>query len=243
MAQNQNEHLTIEQLSALLDKQLSPQEEAQSEVHLRTCQQCQGILNDLRQTVALLHALPQPTLPRSFALSPEMLRSAAPSQEQATPVTIQIEERRRQRQQRQQELLTAERNQARRSVLPRTLRIMSTLVALLGFIFIVTAIPFHPGGASSGANSPSNAPTRPAITTPGSILGPHSSPGKKPGATPTVTPQLTPTDHQNSSPATVQGTGPFDPYTQGGRAVDGLLLLVLALLLLLLARGWRVRRT
>src|SRR5215469_2615502 len=68
VAQQSGEHLTIEQLSAILDKQLSPQEWAVCRAHLSTCQQCQGMLADLRQTSALLHALPQPELPRSFVL-------------------------------------------------------------------------------------------------------------------------------------------------------------------------------
>ncbi len=66
--QQHNEHPTIEQLSALLDQQLAPQEQATCDAHLRTCQQCQHTLLNLRQTVALLHALPKPELPRSFVL-------------------------------------------------------------------------------------------------------------------------------------------------------------------------------
>ncbi len=239
MGQNQNEHLTTEQLSALLDKHLSAQEEAQSEAHLRDCQQCQGILNDLRQTVALLRALPQPPLPRSFALSPDMLRSAEPSQEQepTVPVTIQIEERRRQRQQRQQ---------ARRSVLPRTLQVMGTLVALLGFLFLVSAFPFYTGGASSGnAGSSSNGTVKPTPTTPSPVVKPNSIPGTKQGlgGTPTNTPSATHSDSRVSVQATAQWFDLFNAGTPGGRAIDGVLLLVFALLILLIARGRRVRQT
>jgi hypothetical protein len=244
VAQNQNGHLTIEQLSALLDKHLPAQEVAQVEAHLRDCQQCQGVLNDLRQTVALLHALPQATLPRSFVLSPEMLRAAAPSQEPAVPVTIQIEERRRQRQQGQRPL---ERSYARRTVLPRTLRVMSTLVALLGFIFLLSAIPLQLGTTTSSGSSNS------------STAAPAATPAQKPrnlGVKPatTTTPDKgdnpvkgtsTPTHQPSStySPATAQWLGFLDPGTPGGRAIDGLILLVLAILGLVVARRWLARAT
>lgn len=68
MAQ-ENRHLTTEQLSAYLDEQhLSAEEQHQLEAHLKSCEPCQQELADLRQTVALLHALPRPALPRSFVL-------------------------------------------------------------------------------------------------------------------------------------------------------------------------------
>ncbi len=82
MAQDKR-HLTTEQLSALLDKEASAEEQAQWEAHLSTCPQCQRALTALRQTVAMLHALPQPTLPRSFVLSMEVPSAA----EAAQPVT------------------------------------------------------------------------------------------------------------------------------------------------------------
>src|SRR5436309_2497563 len=61
-------HLTTTQLSALIDKQLSAQELALCKAHLQSCQQCQSALAGLQQTVALLQAMPEPALPRSFAL-------------------------------------------------------------------------------------------------------------------------------------------------------------------------------
>ena len=64
----QQGHLTTEQLSASLDKQLTPQEQAFFDAHLHTCVRCQHALTELRRTVALLHAMPQPVLPRSFTL-------------------------------------------------------------------------------------------------------------------------------------------------------------------------------
>lgn len=67
MAQ-ENRHLTTEQLSAYLDEQVSATEQSKLEVHLHACERCQQELVDLRQTVTLLHAMPQPRLPQSFVL-------------------------------------------------------------------------------------------------------------------------------------------------------------------------------
>ncbi len=64
----QQEHPTTEQLSAFLDKQLTSQERAFFDAHLQSCPRCQGVLGELHRTVALLHAMPQPQLPRSFTL-------------------------------------------------------------------------------------------------------------------------------------------------------------------------------
>ncbi|HLI09240.1 MAG TPA: zf-HC2 domain-containing protein [Ktedonobacteraceae bacterium] len=237
MAQNQNGHLPIEQLSALLDKQLSAQEVAQAEAHLRDCQQCQGMLNDLSQTVALLHALPQPVVPRSFVLSPEMLRATTPSQEPAKPVTIQLEERRQSRR-------TPKGSLARRSVLPRTMQVMCTLVALLGFIFLLSAIPSIPR-ASSTTSSASNGSTTAAPAT--STMAPNhvgvkpatQSEGTRSVKNSTATHQSSSTSSPATAPATMQWPGFLDPFTPGGRVIDGLILLVLALLGLVIASRWR----
>jgi anti-sigma factor RsiW len=57
-----------ERLSAYLDGELTHSELAALETHLPTCEQCQRELAALRQTRALLRALPTPALPRSFTL-------------------------------------------------------------------------------------------------------------------------------------------------------------------------------
>ena len=57
-----------EQLSALLDNELDEQERAELEAHLPTCAECRAELESLQRTRALVRALPQPALPRSFAL-------------------------------------------------------------------------------------------------------------------------------------------------------------------------------
>ncbi len=61
--------MRVEMLSAFLDNQVSPAERVRVESHLRTCAACRGELESLRQTAALLHALPRVAVPRAFTLS------------------------------------------------------------------------------------------------------------------------------------------------------------------------------
>lgn len=63
--------LQRERLSASLDGELTDPERAELDAHLPACEQCQRELAALRQTRALLHALPTPTLPRAFTLPPQ----------------------------------------------------------------------------------------------------------------------------------------------------------------------------
>jgi anti-sigma factor RsiW len=63
-----------ERLSAYLDGRLEGEERAMLDAHLTTCARCAAELTELRQVVRLLHALPAPALPRSFAL-PEPVTS------------------------------------------------------------------------------------------------------------------------------------------------------------------------
>jgi Putative zinc-finger len=148
VAQQNDRHLTIEQLSALLDKQLSQEEEAVFSAHLRTCIQCQGVLADLRQTVSLLHALPQASVPRSFVLPVGI----APVQERPVIVpTTNITP------------FPAARTRSRGTyIIQRSLRAMSTIAAVLGFIFIlsgaITSLPHFGGGGTATSSSSGSAP-------------------------------------------------------------------------------------
>lgn len=263
----QDRHLTTEQLSAYLDKQLSAQEQAAFDVHLQSCQQCQNVLDDLRQTVALLHALPQPVLPRSFVLPAEVIREAAPSAPVAAmrtsaPAPLHIDEGRRH---------VEQRAKRRQYVLRRTLRAMSTIAAVIGFIFLLTAIPIplHAGGASTSsgtsggaASAPANNPNASASAQPSTTMGTHTAAGQNAGTapakgTPNSGPTPTPTSQlQNGNQHTTQQSPPapvsdilqnigaaLDPTVSGGRALDGLLLLALAILGFVLSRIWRSART
>lgn len=60
-----------EALSALLDGELESGQRERLERHLATCERCRAEYATLSQTHALLRALPQPALPRSFALPVE----------------------------------------------------------------------------------------------------------------------------------------------------------------------------
>ena len=71
-----NEHdFCQENLSGYLDRRLTARDRARVEGHLRECAVCRADLESLRQTVALLRAVPVMTPPRSFLLPvPEAAR-------------------------------------------------------------------------------------------------------------------------------------------------------------------------
>lgn len=62
-------HARVELLSAYLDNQVSPAERARLESHLRDCAACRAELASLRQTVAVMRALPRVPVPHAFTLS------------------------------------------------------------------------------------------------------------------------------------------------------------------------------
>ncbi len=67
-----------ENLSALLDGQLSPREEERVRRHLAECEECQRDLRALERTVALVRALPQVRAPRSFQIAPTVPAPSVP---------------------------------------------------------------------------------------------------------------------------------------------------------------------
>jgi len=237
----QDEHLTTEQLSAFLDKQLSPAERAVFDAHLASCQQCQSRLADLRLTVALVRALPQEEVPRSFVLPSRL----APVAERPTPRPATVTPVPRQR-------------GARVSVLQRTVRTVSTLAAVLALIFILSGIlpPIHFGGgeATSSAGSvpaasnqsatshSANTPHVQGTATFGSVQA--AADGKK---TPVPTPKSTPAATAQSrirpgtSPAVQPPTLPpfLDLSRPEGRLALGALLLVLGIIGLVVTRRRR----
>ena len=235
MAQ-QDEHLTTEQLSAFLDKQLSPAERAVFDAHLASCQQCQSRLADLRLTVALVRALPQEEVPRSFVLPSRL----APVAERPTPRPATITP-------------VPQRRGARVSVLQRTVRAVSTLAAVLALIFILSGIlpPIHFGGgeATSSAGSVPAATNQRAASnsapTPATTFGSaQAADGTK---TPVQTPKSTPAAtarssiHSGTSPAVQPPTLPpfLDLSRPEGRLALGALLLVLGIIGLVVTRRRR----
>ena len=196
MTQQSDRHLTTEQLSALLDEQLSDEERAACETHLRGCRQCRSALADLRQTVALLRALPEPTLPRSFTLPGNLtyLRERSkPSVETPVLTTTTIAQQRRP------------------TPLKRPLRILSTLVAVIGLFFLVSSVitmlphatsgsaPSSTSNTAAPASAPGHTGTFAAQQKTGVAENPHATsatPGH-PTPTPSVSPTTTPTTSEN----------------------------------------------
>ncbi|MBI4297524.1 MAG: zf-HC2 domain-containing protein [Chloroflexi bacterium] len=66
--------LRRELLSSYLDGRLTEGEAQKLEEHLQRCPGCTQEMEEVRKTVRLLRALPQVSLPRSFALTPAMLQ-------------------------------------------------------------------------------------------------------------------------------------------------------------------------
>ena len=179
MAHIHDEHLTTGQLSASFDKQLSPPEQAVFDAHISTCQQCQNKLSDIRLTAALLQALPEEEVPRSFVLPASISILPDRTIRQDTSVTSLPQ---RQRQQ--------------RSVLRRSVRIVSTLAAVLALCFIISGmLPLLYSGAGNSASSTSSgstmAPLNRTATTPGAHQPSSAFPSEGSAATksPTQTAQ------------------------------------------------------
>ncbi len=242
MAQLHNGHLTTEQLSAFFDKQLSPEEQAVFDAHVSTCQECQRRLADLRLTVALLDALPEEEVPRSFVLPGRL----APSQER--PV--------------RQGAATTPASQGRRTwlhTLRRSVRAVSALAAVLALIFIISGIlpPLHFGGGetasapvtapagtpAAASKAPSGAQTPQADRT--TNLGPHEQaatntppPTQIAGPTPTATAA----SNTGIGPQ-AEHTPPVPPLLDLGqpqaRLILGALLLALGIIGLIVTRRRR----
>lgn len=64
------DHIGDDLLSAFVDDQVTPQDRALVQAHLRTCALCQQRLDELRAVVDLLRALPDVPTPRDFTLGP-----------------------------------------------------------------------------------------------------------------------------------------------------------------------------
>jgi hypothetical protein len=235
VTQLHDEHLTTEQLSASFDTQLSSQEQAVFNAHLSTCQQCQRNLADLRLTVALLHALPEEEAPHSFVL-PENL-SIVP--EQTVP-----------------QIPVPQKQRVRFTTLQRSIRVVSTLAAVLALFFIISGILplIYAGGASNSASTATSnnqsegaSTVHPAASTPGIQETPNVRPQE--GVAPSAPPQtLSPTEpvHSKTIPGnqlTNQGPGVpsvLDPSQPAGRLSLGVLLLALGMIGLMITRRRRV---
>jgi len=71
------EHIPDELLSAYLDGDVEDEQTLERiDAHLAQCRECRAALGELRALVRLLGDLPEPAVPRSFALTPEMVQPA-----------------------------------------------------------------------------------------------------------------------------------------------------------------------
>ena len=237
-------HLTMEQLSAFLDKQLPPSELAFVDEHLHSCKQCRLALADLHATVALVRAMPQPALPRSFTLPANL-----------TPLPIDAGR------QMHRAIEPARRQPAARNGLRRAMRFASAIAAVLGLLFILSgllpAIPLGQGGTTAtGSSAPAFAPNQsdrrtPAISSQAAtpaVVGTHivgtTQSGKvgQPRSTPAASIPTHPPATARAAPPLSRTLAPpaLPPYldlaTIEGRLSLGLALALLGMIGLLLTR-------
>lgn len=252
MAQQNDRHLTTERLSALIDQQITAEEQAAYTAHLQTCQRCQQELTALRQTVMLLKALPQPALPRSFALPTNVVvmpeRPATVPPRSAAPAQVQPQ---------------SQRKRVWIYTVQRSMRAVSTIAAVIGLIFVLSSLsislPQFGGGATSTTSAPSasnqtNAGTGPnqhfgtASTTTTPRLGPATNPTPRPVNTPV--PVSTPVAKSPSgtvqpSPVPGEAQPPLsivDLGTSMGRQDVGFALLLLGIVGVVVTRRKREKR-
>jgi hypothetical protein len=233
-------HLSTGQLSASFDTQLSPQEQAVFDAHISACQQCQNKLSDLRLTAALLHALPEEEVPRSFVLPDNVSILPDRTIRQEAPVTA-----------------LPQRQRPQRSVLRRSVRIVSTLAAVLALCFIISGmLPLLYSGtgnsATSTATNSTMAPVDHGATTPGVHQPSSAFPSEGSAATtpPTETahslsPNGTATAPSSSDHSTNQGQSPAIPliidFSQPlVRLGAGVFVLALSIIVLIVTRRRRV---
>lgn len=237
-------HLTIEQLSAYLDGQLSPEEQVHCDTHLKACEQCQQLLAELRLVAHALHVLPQPELPRSFVLP-------------ATFVTIEMEESARAAIEHRRpdgritmpaslHPSTRPRRQPWPGFITGTLRAASTLAAVAGILLLLSSLllslPYivHTSGGSATSNTtagssyPVMQPAPSPTPTPKTASSPRAS-SETPQAAPTITMPSPPgerdiqgTPQDTQTPSILSWLNALNPATPGGSALLGIILLVLS---------------
>ncbi|HBE28724.1 MAG TPA: hypothetical protein DDW25_07515 [Ktedonobacter sp.] len=235
---DRDRHLTTEELSAFLDRRLSPTEQEACKAHLESCQQCQRALASLQQTVSLLRAMPQPTVPRSFALSPRVTYLQEPAARPVEPT----------------------KPAARRRwpyYAQRSLRALSTIAAIIGFIFLLSGVLplLHSGaGITSSTSSGNQTESKPQAThtsatlnpdqkatanavkpapTPGNPSTPHTS---QPGSTPAVAVKTPQAQHSNNTQKQIQAPPIIDLNIPLARQELGLALLIIGIIGILITR-------
>ncbi|HEX9132488.1 MAG TPA: zf-HC2 domain-containing protein [Ktedonobacteraceae bacterium] len=237
MAQLHDKHLTTEQLSAFFDQQLASEEQAAFDVHMSTCQQCQRSLADLRLTVALLRAMPEEEVPRSFVLPGALAPVPVRTIRQDTPITP-----------------VAKKQQARINTLRRSVRVLSALAAVLALLFIVSGLlsPLHfganesattaaPASSYGSANTPHTVVSTPNLQNTDGARHQEGAASTTPTPVTTQTPGPTGTATTKTSTATPTDQGPtvlpaIDFNQPVVRISLGVLLLALSIIVLIVTR-------
>lgn len=238
MAQLHDEHLTTEQLSAFFDRQLSSEEQAVFDAHISTCQQCQNNLADLRLTVALLRAMPEEKVPRSFVLPGALAPVPVRTIREDTTFTP-----------------TAGKQHARFNTLRRSVRVVSTLAAVLALLIIVSGLfpSLHYGAnesattaapvSSSGSANTTHAPVQtPNVQKPTGVqsnartVTPSPVASQTPGPTGTATTKASTVAPNDQSPTVLPAIDFIQPLV---RLSLGVLLLALSIIVLVVTRRRR----
>lgn len=71
-------HLSPEDISAFLDGECTEAEYRAAQSHLESCADCRKLADDQQFIKSLMGSLEQPVLPRSFAITPELVTTPAP---------------------------------------------------------------------------------------------------------------------------------------------------------------------
>ena len=238
MAQLHDKHLTTEQLSAFFDRQLSSEEQAVFDAHMSTCQQCQNNLADLRLTVALLRAMPEEQVPRSFVLPGALAPVPARTIRQDTTITP-----------------IAGKQHARFNTLRRSVRVVSALAAVLALLIIVSGLfpSLHYGAnesattaapvSSSGSANTTHAPVQtPNVQKPTDVqsnartVTPSPVASQTPGPTGTATTKASTVAPNDQSPSVLPAIDFSQPVV---RLSLGVLLLALSIIVLVVTRRRR----
>lgn len=218
----QEQHLTTARLSAFIDEQLSPAEQAQTEAHLHTCAACQQQLTELRQTVALLHALPQPRLPRSFTL-PIAESSTAPRVSDAARPLAPI--------------TPLPRRNAWPAYVTGAVRAASTLAAVIGIVFLLSGLfgmVISVGGGTPSSGGSASTVGTPGGNTPHVVTQPQGTKSQEVTPTPTKGPSVTSPNKNEQKPVQQNPLQAFLIFftigMAGTRAIIGTILLALGII-------------
>jgi len=240
VAQLHDGHLTTEQLSAFVDRQLSSEERAVFDAHMSNCQQCQHNLADLRLTVALLRAMPEEQVPRSFVLPGALAPVPVRTIREDTTITP-----------------TAGKQHARFNTLRRSVRVVSTLAAVLALLIIVSGLlpSLHYGAnesattaapvSSSGSANTTHAPvSTPNVQKPTDVqsnartvtVTPSPAASQTPGPTGTATTKASTVAPNDQGPTVLPAIDFSQPLV---RLSLGVLLLALSIIVLVVTRRRR----